>query len=154
MIHCYFSDTGYYIVGNKEIEVYSTLLNEQTDPIRRVYWAFLLLLPELKDEKDNITFHNDSRFIDDMNGSIRTEDKWINDAKRIGRQMMSSLYGITMFDKVETSRLHSKINVGRVRLIDDNARNGFISVMETNSKLSMNSKVKKLKERFFGVKND
>ena len=153
MINCYFDADSYYIVG-KDIEVYATMKNPETDPIRRAYWMMLMVIIEFASEKDNITFYNDTRLIDEMNGTVHPIDEWTREAKRISNSMLSSLYGIALFRKIESSRLMATLSVGREKMIDPIARQKIISSLEEDWQRKHNTRVKKLKQSFFGDKND
>ncbi len=153
MINCYFDDESYYILG-KDIEVFSTIKNEETDPIRRAYWMFLVLLPELSLEKDNVTFYNDSRLIDEMNGTVNPLDDWAREAKRISNQMLTSLYGIALFRKLDSNRLEKMVAVGREKMIDPRARQTVLASLEEKWNKQHSSRVKKLRDNFFGAKHD
>ena len=153
MINCYFDASSYYIVG-KDLEVYATIQNPETDPIRRAYWMMLMVIPEFASEKDNITFYNDTRLIDEMNGTIHPIDEWTREAKRISNNMLSSLYGIALFRKMETNRLTTTLSVGREKLIDPIARQKVLTSLEEGWQKKHNTRVKRLKEHFFGDRHD
>ena len=152
MINCYFNSESYYIVG-QNTEIYSSLINPETDPIRRAYWAFIMLLPELESQKDNITFFNDSRLIDDMSGIVATLDDWTQEAKRISNQMLSSLYGIALFRKKEAGQLDKILANGRSKMIDSAAKQSLINSMEESFTRKHNKRVQKLRDSFFGEKH-
>jgi len=152
MINCYFNADSYYIVG-QGIEIYSTLINPEIDPIRRAYWAFILLLPELEAQRDNITFFNDSRLIDDMSGIVTVLDDWTREAKRISNQMLSSLYGIALFKKKEAGQLDKVLLGGRTRMLDPTAKQSLVNSMEQSFNKKHNKRVQKLRDSFFGGKN-
>ena len=152
MVKVYFSDTAYYIVG-QDIEIYCSLVNAETDPIRRVYWAFLMILPELAPIKDNVTFYNDSRLIDDMGGYVTALDDWTREAKRIANQMLSSLYGIALYRKIEATQLSRMIDNGRTKMTDPALKENMINSMEQSWNKKHTERVRKLRGHFFGEKH-
>lgn len=152
MIQCYFNEEAYYIVG-QDLEIFATLINPETDPIRRIYWAFLMIVPELSIVKDNVSFQNDSRLIDEMNGYVHTLDEWTREAKRIANSMLSSLNGIVLFRKIEKTQLDKKIDCGRTKMTDPLARQNLAAQMEESWNAKHNERVRKLRNHFFGEKN-
>ncbi len=152
MTHCYFDGDSYYIIGTN-IEVFSVLKNQETDPIKRAYWAFIMLIPELEGEKDNVTFYNDSRVIDEMNGSVHPLDDWTREAKRIANQMLASLYSIALFRKLDNSKLLKKIEIGRGSLTKPHAKQDALTEFEKNWNEKHSLRIKKLKKSFFGEKD-
>jgi hypothetical protein len=112
-----------------------------------------MLLPELESQKDNITFFNDSRLIDDMSGIVATLDDWTREAKRISSQMLSSLYGIALFRKKEASQLDKILANGRSKMIDPTAKQSLINSMEESFTRKHNKRVQKLRDSFFGEKH-
>lgn len=153
MTNCYFDTDSYYIVG-RDLEVYSTIKNPETDPIRRAYWMLLMVIPEFASEKDNITFYNDSRVIDEMNGMIHPLDEWTREAKRISNNMLASLYGIVLFRKIDTNKLSKTVDVGREKLIDPVAKQKVLASLEEGWQKKHNVRIKRLREHFFGEKHD
>ena len=152
MINCYFSDRAYYIVG-KELEIYSSLVVAQEDQIHQTYWAFLMLLPELATTKDNVTFFNDTRLIDDMNGVAAPLDQWTKEAKRMAGQMLSSLYGIVLFRKLDKIKLDKVLANASEAMIDPKKKNDLATKVVEDFAIKHSSRVQRLRDSFFGESN-
>lgn len=150
MIHCYLRADAYYILG-PNIEVYSTLKNPEKDEIRAVYWAFLVMLsdPDLMIQKDNITINNNSRFIDDMSGLTKTLDAWCTEGRKTCLQMTGTLRGIVLFNKLETTDLDTKIEVGRSQMIDPEAKRQAAKNIQARWSEKHKTRISRLKNAFF-----
>lgn len=95
-----FNNNGFVITG-KDIDIkFNCSPNKFWDPIDQLYIILIKALSELKNHQANIICYNDSKIIEELNGSIKT----ISDTSKILRdtvlrKIIPTMKGFVFFEK-------------------------------------------------------
>jgi len=128
MITVFFNEDGYYVTGEGVgvARRCSPALTEQGDPIfqsaHHTYKVLYEALCELRDMSvmEDVMVYNDSRIIDEVNGTIDTMDAtcadWLKTLKRV---TIPSIRSVVFFRKKPTTQIKTTIAAAHKDMLSD-----------------------------------
>ena len=155
MIKVFFNEEGYYISGD-DVNIArrcSPALTDKGDPIfqsiHHQYKVLYLALGELTDTSDDIIVYNQSRIIDELNGTIDPLDssckEWVDVLRR---NTIPNVRGLIFFRKknvdAEVTSGHKKM----LNQIDIDEKMELAKQIEAQKQSALKARNKRIIERF------
>ena len=170
MITVFFTEDGYYVTGDGvDIAQRCTpALTEQGDriflPQHHTYKVLYLALCELREAQvhNDIMVYNDSRIIDELNGSIgpldTTCDEWL---KTLKRDVIPTIKSVVFFRKQAASVVGAMVAYAHGDMLDQIDRRQRqvmaekeVATQETTRKTRLQQRVERFKQSWFKGQTD